>query len=226
MPAAGSPGFQPTIDGARLSVPPGESFVLRGSGVHTRNGDSITLRFRAPESDSGSLQFGFDADTHEHARVECNFERSVISLSTSDWTIPQPVASAPMFLAAGESVVVVIEKSEAGGNLVKNADIGVHLDGQQVLAADDLEALEALRAEVEDLPATVTQEQQTRGFLERVINDTEPQVPLEVPHHHVEVVRAIYKSSEENQPVALPLDKDDPWYSFKGRFAAGRKPSS
>ena len=71
-----------------------------------------------------------------------------------------------------------------------------------------------------------SQEQQTRGFLERVINDTEPQVPLEVPHHHVEVVRAIYKSSEENQPVALPLDKDDPWYSFKGRFAAGRKPSS
>jgi len=141
LPAAGSPGFQPTIDGARLSVPPGESFVLRGSGVHTRNGDSITLRFRAPESDSGSLQFGFDADTHEHARVECNFERSVISLSTSDWTIPQPVASAPMFLAAGESVVVVIEKSEAGGNLVKNADIGVHLDGQQVLAADDLDLL-------------------------------------------------------------------------------------
>jgi len=94
------------------------------------------------------------------------------------------------------------------------------------VSRDAQDALEALRAEVEDLPATITQEQQTRGFLECVINDTEPLVPLEVPHHHVEVVRAIYKSSEENQPVALPLDKDDPWYSFKGRFAAGRKPSS
>ena len=141
LPAEGSPGFEPSADGARLSAPPGQSFVLSGSGVHTRNGDSIALRFRALKADSGSLQFGFDADTHEHARVECNFERSVISLYTSDWTTPQPVASAPLSLSDGDSHTVVIEKSEAGGNLVKNADIRVHVDGQQVLAATDLDLL-------------------------------------------------------------------------------------
>ena len=46
----------------------------------------------------------------------------------------------------------------------------------------------------------------------------EPEVPIEIPHHHVEVTRAIYKSAAGNKPVKLPLEKDDPFYSFKGRF--------
>ena len=141
LPADGSPGFERSDDGARLIAAAGQSVVLRGSGVHTRNGDSIELRFRNLKAGSGSLEFGFDADTHEHARVVFDFDRSVISLSTSDWTIPQPVASAPVSLRAGEPHTMVIEKSEAGGNLVKNADIRVHLDGQQVLAATDLDLL-------------------------------------------------------------------------------------
>ena len=49
---------------------------------------------------------------------------------------------------------------------------------------------------------------------------------IEVPHHHVEVTRAIYKSAAEGQPVTLPLDKRDPFYTFEGRLpgtnAAGR----
>ncbi len=83
---------------------------------------------------------------------------------------------------------------------------------------DALRDLEALRAEVAHLPETVAQADQTRLFLESIINDTEPLVPIEVPHHHVEVVRAIYKSAAENQPVELPLKKDDPFYSFEGRL--------
>ena len=34
----------------------------------------------------------------------------------------------------------------------------------------------------------------------------------------MEVTRAIYKSAEEHRPVTLPLDKDDPFYSFEGRL--------
>jgi len=34
----------------------------------------------------------------------------------------------------------------------------------------------------------------------------------------VEVTRTIYKSAAGNKPVKLPLEKDDPFYSFKGRF--------
>ena len=118
LPEADSTGFEPSADGARFSAPPDQHSVLRGTGVHTRNGDSIALRFHAIAPKSGRLEFGFDADTHEHARVEFDFARSLISLSTSDWSIPQPVASAPLSLSADESVTVVIEKTEASGNLV------------------------------------------------------------------------------------------------------------
>ena len=87
-----------------------------------------------------------------------------------------------------------------------------------------LESLEAMREEVAHLPDRITQERQTRSFLEAIINDSETEVPIEVPRHHVEVIRAIYKSSEENRPVDLPLDRDDPWYRFEGRFASGQTP--
>ena len=89
---------------------------------------------------------------------------------------------------------------------------------------DALERLEAMREEVAHLPVRISQERQTRSFLQAIIDDTGTEVPIEVPRHHVEVIRAIYKSSEENRPVDLPLDKDDPWYRFEGRFAAGQTP--
>ena len=50
----------------------------------------------------------------------------------------------------------------------------------------------------------------------------EPLVPIEVARHHVEVVRALYKSAAERQPVSLPLDKADPFYSFEGRLTSER----
>ena len=81
-----------------------------------------------------------------------------------------------------------------------------------------LEALEALNADVEHIPEEIDQQYQTRLFLESIINDTEPRVPIEVPRNHVELVRAIYKSAEEHQPVTLPLDKDDPFYGREGRL--------
>ena len=86
-----------------------------------------------------------------------------------------------------------------------------------------VEALESLRSEVAGVPETATEAYQSRLFLESIINDTEPLVPIDVPRHHVEVVRAIYKSAEERQPVTLPLDKDDPFYGTAGRLTHGVK---
>ena len=86
-----------------------------------------------------------------------------------------------------------------------------------------VEALEALRSRVAHIPEPLSQRDQTRFFLESIINNTEPLVPVDVPRHHVEVVRAIYKSAAEHRLVTLPLDKDDPFYSFKGRLAHGVK---
>ena len=86
-----------------------------------------------------------------------------------------------------------------------------------------VEALESLRSEVAGVPETATEAYQSRLFLESILNDTEPLVPIDVPRHHVEVVRAIYKSAEERQPVTLPLDKDDPFYGAAGRLTHGVK---
>jgi len=86
-----------------------------------------------------------------------------------------------------------------------------------------MKALESLRAEVGAIPERASEEYQSRLFLETIANDTEPLVPIDVPRHHVEVVRAIYKSAEEGQPVTLPLDKDDPFYRSTGRLTHGVK---
>ena len=80
------------------------------------------------------------------------------------------------------------------------------------------EALESLRSNVNHFPESATEAYQSRLFLESIVNNTEPLVPIDVPHHHVEVVRAIYKSAAERQPVKLPLDKEDPFYSNTGRL--------
>ena len=84
-------------------------------------------------------------------------------------------------------------------------------------------ALENLRSEVASVPETATEAYQSRLFLESIADDTEPLVPIDVPRHHVEVVRAMYKSTEERLPVTLPLDKDDPFYNTAGKLTHGVK---
>ena len=84
---------------------------------------------------------------------------------------------------------------------------------------DAVRNIEALRDDLSEYPEFVTQRDQTKLFLESILNDTDPLVPIEIPHHHVEVTRAIYKSAEERSPVTLPLSKDDPFYSFEGRIS-------
>ena len=129
LPPVGSPGFETSRDGIKVSATPDRTLDISGPGVHTRNGDSIELRFRALGSHAGTLEFGFDADLHEYARVELDFSEATVSLATSDWTVPQPVASAPLSVSGHESHTVLIEKQEGGGNLVKNAEsIETNLD--------------------------------------------------------------------------------------------------
>ena len=83
-----------------------------------------------------------------------------------------------------------------------------------------VDALEALRAQVEAVPERATEADQSRLWLESIANDSEPMVPIDVPRHHVEVVRAIYKSAATHEPVGLPLDRDDPFYRFEGHVEA------
>jgi len=98
----------------------------------------------------------------------------------------------------------------------------LNIRSDTIFASNDnpeaLEALESLRSEVQGIPEKASHDYQTRKFMESIINDTDPLVPIEIPHHHVEVTRAIFKSAEEHQPVTLPLNKNDPFYSGKGRI--------
>ena len=85
-----------------------------------------------------------------------------------------------------------------------------------------LQQLEALRGEVAGVPACATEAYQSRLFLESIATGSEPLVPIDVPRHHVELVRAMYSSTEQNRPVALPLDHGDPFYGSAGRLSHGR----
>ena len=84
----------------------------------------------------------------------------------------------------------------------------------------------AENTKVEAVPERATEAHQSRLWLESIAGDSEPLVPIEVPRHHVEVVRAIYKSAATHRPVGLPLDKSDPFYRFEGHVTAGEVPTS
>lgn len=136
--------------GAVLAPAPDESAALRGSGVHTRNGDRIELRFRPLEQRNGWLRFGFDADQHEHARVEISWEAGTISFATSDWRREQPLTSIPLpEPKADGSRTLLIEKTEAGGDLVKNAHVAVLLDGESIMRLENLDLLPEMGVRVE-----------------------------------------------------------------------------
>ena len=140
LPSSADSGFQCGAEGALLSPPPGRGVSLTGAGVHTRNGDAIEAHFRPLEPGKGRLQFGFSGGM-ESAMVTLDFERRKASLSTSDWTCPQPVARADFKFLKEDIHVLRIEKAEGGGGLVRNADIRVFLDGEGILSADGVNIL-------------------------------------------------------------------------------------
>ncbi len=145
-----TPGLEITSDGVILSPPEGEIAELRGRGVHTRNGDSIELRFRVPESSTGWLRFGFDADQHEHARVEIDFASATVSFWTSDWRLEQPVASVHhSALSSTQSHTILIEKTEGSGDLIKSANVAAYLNGNRIFALEEMDLLPEIGVRVQ-----------------------------------------------------------------------------
>lgn len=86
-----------------------------------------------------------------------------------------------------------------------------------------LQRLEGLRAAVAGVPARATEAYQSRLFIECIASGNEPLVPIEVPRHHVELVRAMYSSAEQQRPVSLPLDPGDPFHGPAGRLSHGSR---
>ena len=141
-----------------------------------------------------------DASPGKRGRIAIYGERAslVVNQDSSRGSVVTPVASADNMNAA----------------TVISSDVVFASDGDTVA----VEGLEALRAQVAHLPEAASQQDQTRYFLQSILDDSDPLVPIEVSRHHVEVSRAIYKSAAERVPVALPLAKDDPFYTFAGRL--------
>ncbi len=165
--------WEPTGAGLILSAPGRRKIVLDGVGVHTRNGDSIELEFRLLKKKTGSLTFGFSGG-FEFATIKLDFRNERVALYTSDWSIPQPVASSLFSLGREQTHRLVLEKSEAGGRLVKNANIEVHLDGKRVLRAEDLNILP-------EIGVTLTA-RETRILLLRFVQRGEPSLVAEYLH--------------------------------------------
>ena len=128
----------------------------------------------------------------------------------------------------GERASLVVNQDSFRGRVVTpvasadNVNAATVISSDVVFASDGyteaVEGLEALRDEVAHLPEAASQQDQTRYFLQNILDDTDPLVPIEVSRHHVEVSSAIYKSAVERVPVGLPLAKDDPFYTFEGRL--------
>ena len=78
--------------------------------------------------------------------------------------------------------------------------------------------LEALADEFQHLPEAPSQLYQSRLWASCILEDKPIPFPQTVARQHVELTRAIYKSAATGTTVQLPLDRDDPYYSFEGRL--------
>jgi len=142
-PGADDPARSLTRDGLLLAPARGKAAALGGPRVRTRNGDSIELHFRLLDKARGLVRFGHSGGM-EAAAVELDLRKGRVTLSTSDWRRPQPVARSPLKLSRRAEHVIRIDKTDAvatRGRLVRNADIEVFIDGELALAEPDVDIL-------------------------------------------------------------------------------------
>ncbi len=137
---AGEADFQITRAGTLLTPSKGRSVRIEGAGVQTRNGDSIELKFRPLDRTKAFVRLGFTGGM-ENAGVKLALNSRRVTLSTSEWTRPQPIATARIRIPRRRSHVLRVEKTNCGDGLRTNADIAVYLDGAKVLEARDVDVL-------------------------------------------------------------------------------------
>ncbi len=157
QPAVGNLGAEVTArklewtigrEGTTLCPEPKRAVRLDGAGVHTRNGDSIELKFRSLDRLGGILQFSF-AGGMEHAGIKLDMGKSRASLVTSEWSRPQPVAWAKVKISRSSSHILRLEKQPCGNSLRENANITAWLDGKKILQGDDIDILPEIGVSIE-----------------------------------------------------------------------------
>ena len=78
---------------------------------------------------------------------------------TSEWTVPQPVSAVHRPISPDETHTLTIEKNEGGGNLIKNADVAVHFDGERVMSLNDQNLLPEMGVHVQVSGTSILLEQ-------------------------------------------------------------------
>ncbi len=145
------PDFEIVIGGLLFRAHGRKLLSILGPGVHTKNDQSIELFFSLHNTlirkPAGYFELGF-AGGFEHATVKLDFEKNEISFSTSDCTQTQPVATTPFKMSEHELHVLMIEKNQGSGKLVKNADINVFLDGKKLLSLKNQNVLPELGVKI------------------------------------------------------------------------------
>ena len=128
---------QPTRQGLLCSADRGKTIDVAGPGVPTRNNDSIELRFTPQPHRQGCITFGF-ASFSEYVRVKLDLKTGNCSLSSSDCTRRQLLARARFALPRQNAYSLVLEKNQGPGDLIKNADVNVYLNGKKLFCAQDI----------------------------------------------------------------------------------------
>lgn len=123
-----------------LHLDPAGGHRLNGTGIHTRNGDTIELAFEWTSADRGAVRFGLSGGM-ESAVAAVDFNARRARLDTSDWTVPQPVDRVSIPAKKRKAHTIRISKTEGAGDLVKRASIRVELDDRVILAGEDVDIL-------------------------------------------------------------------------------------
>jgi len=125
------------------------------AGIHTRNGDSITIHYEPAPRQRGRIRFGFSGGM-EGAWVILDFGRKRLEFHTSDWRCAQPCRVVPLPAGRKKQHVLTLEKTPGEGDLVEKADIAVLLTGDQVLRVEGVDVLPELGVALESSSARVT----------------------------------------------------------------------
>ena len=133
-------GVEPVSGGARLTSNSDEAVSLGADDVHTWNGDAIELVFRPESEFQGKLEFGYFGGS-ERALAVVDFSSSVLSLSTSDWRLRQPVTSVKVDVSPGQDHTLRLRKSDGRGDLIKLSDIEIYWDGEKKILGVDQDVL-------------------------------------------------------------------------------------
>jgi predicted amidohydrolase len=112
-------------------------YPLDGPGVHTRLGDSIEIHFTLLEAGKGFLNCGYRGGM-DWAKVNMDFEKKEVTFTATDWTRPQPCQKVPFTLSSRDTHVLILERLEGRGNLVRNSLLNVYLDGEKIFTEPDL----------------------------------------------------------------------------------------